>query len=1103
MNRFLGLAFFSFLLISCGEEKTAPQIIEATLFDLLPSSQTGITFNNTLAEGPNTNILVYEYFYNGGGVAAGDVNADGLPDLYFTSNMEENKLYLNTGSMKFKDITTQAGVGGRSGPWKTGVTMADVNGDGLLDIHVSYSGMLPEEKRNDQLFINEGTGTDGIPRFTDRAKDYGLTNAAFTNQVYFFDYDLDGDLDALQLNHNPRAMPILNEVGTAAILKAVDPFVGIKLFRQTNNHFEDVTTKAGISSSALTYGLSAGISDVNNDGWPDIYVSNDYAVPDYLYINKGDGTFNDKLRDCIGHNSQFSMGNAVEDVNNDGWMDIYTLDMLPEDNHRQKILLAPDNYGKFDFNVAVGFHCQYMRNMLQLNNGNNSFSEIGQLAGISNTDWSWAPLFADYDNDGWKDLMVTNGYYRDYTNLDFIKYMDNYVKGKGRLKRDDVLELIQRMPSSNVMNYIYANNGGPAGTTSAGFTNKTKEWGMERPSSSNGAAYADLDNDGDLDIVVNNINASAFVYQNRSERDTSRHYISVALKGSRKNTMGIGAKVMISTSGMKQFREQMPSRGYLSTVSPVLHFGLGKTKTIDTLMITWPGGRGQILTNVESNQLITLREEDAVIKPGSKTQHSSLFTRIKSPIDHANKAVEVNDFKRQPLLINPLSFSGPCLAKADINGDGLEDVFVGGSPGTAGALYLQLRSGAFIKKNFEKDDQCEDADAIFFDANNDQHPDLYVAAGGYHNFTESDKLLQDQLYINDGKGNFTRDDSALPQMLLSKGCVRAADLDGDGDQDLFVGGRSIPGRYPEIPRSYLLTNDGNGKFSDKTPPDVSALGMITDAAWTDVNGDGKPDLLVVGEWMSPTVLINDNGQLRKDTGYFGESHAGWWNKLALADFNNDGKTDFMIGNMGTNTQFSLSPDRPGELFYADYDNNGSIDPLFCYYIQNKSYPYVTRDELLEQLGGFRKQFTNYESYADIAMSDLFIPEQLSKFKVLKATRLETTLYLSRPDGTYKPAFLPEQVQYAPVCSIVVLDYDKDGNLDMVLTGNATHAKLRLGKFDANYGVLIKGDGRGGFKYIPQAVSGFDIRGDVRSSMIVNDLLMFGINGQPITTYRAR
>lgn len=1097
MNKNL-IAFISlfFLLIGCAEKSQLTPPEKPTLFTLLPSTETGIDFSNTLTEGPNTNILVYEYFYNGGGVAAGDINNDGLIDLYFTSNMGDNKLYLNEGSMKFKDITQQAGAGGRSGPWKTGVSMADINGDGLLDIHVSYSGMLPDEKRNDQLFINEGPDESGLPHFNDMIREYGLANSAFTNQVYFFDYDLDGDLDALQLNHNPKAMPILNEVGTASTLKQVDPFVGIKLFRQNNNKFEDVTTKSGISSSALTYGLGAGISDINNDGWPDIYVSNDYAVPDYLYINNKNGTFNNKLNESVGHNSQFSMGNAVEDVNNDGLMDIYTLDMLPEDNRRQKILLAPDNYGKFDFNVQVGFHYQYMRNMLQLNNGNNTFSEVGQLAGISNTDWSWSPLFADFDNDGWKDLVVTNGYFRDYTNLDFIKYMDDFVKKKGRLTREDVLEIIKQMPSSNVVNYIFENRGG------AKFADKTKAWGLYRPSSSNGAAYADLDNDGDLDLVVNNINEKAFVYQNNADQDSARSFLAVELKGLRGNTNGIGAKVMLSTRGKKQYREQMPTRGYLSTVTPTLHFGLGGEKTVDTLLVTWPGGKQQVLTNLKANQLTVLSEADAdLTRNASPNSSNVLFTKVASPIQRFTKPSGVNDFKRQPLLINPLSFPGPCLAKADVNGDGLEDVFVGRSPGNVGIIYTQQKNGSFAKKIFENSDQCEDADAIFFDANGDKSPDLYIATGGYHNFAEGDRLLQDRLYINDGKGNFKYSENALPEMLSGKGCVRAGDLDNDGDMDLFVGGRSVPGRYPETPQSFLLVNDGKGKFSDVTSGEIGSMGMITDALWVDLNNDKKTDMLVVGEWMSPTALINDGKQLKRDTGFFTSNPSGWWNRIATGDFNNDGKIDFVLGNMGSNTQFSISPDRPAELFYTDVDNNGSVDPLFCYYIQDKSYPYVTRDELLEQIGAFRKRFTNYESYSNIAMSDLFTPDQQSKFKVLKANKLESVIYLSEPNG-YRVVNLPDEAQYSPVFSILVLDYDRDKNLDMILTGNINRSKLRLGKFDANYGVLLKGDGKGNFTYVPQNVSGFDLRGDVRSSIMMNGLLMFGISGQPIVTYRS-
>jgi hypothetical protein len=677
--------------------------------------------------------------------------------------------------------------------------------------------------------------------------------------------------------------------------------------------------------------------------------------------------------------------------------------------------------------------------------------------------------------------------------------MDDYVKGKGRLTREDVLEIIRKMPSSNVVNYIFSNNGGYT------FTDRTKGWGMDRPSSSNGAAYADLDNDGDLDIVVNNINATAFVYQNNIKADSARHYLSVVLKGSGLNTYGIGAKVMLTSSGRRQYQEQMPARGYLSSVSPVIHFGLAD-QAIDTIRVTWPGGKQQVLTNVQADQSITVSQSEAAELTGEQPPRQPLFKKVTAP-GYVSQAATVNDFKRQPLLIHPLSFSGPCLAKTDVNGDGLEDIFVGGSPGHAGALYVRKKDGGFTeisKAVFQKDARCQDADAIFFDANNDKHPDLYVASGGYHDFVDGDKVFQDRLYINDGRGNFTKSTDALPSILVSKGVVRAADVNGDGNMDLFVGGRTVPGRYPEIPKSFILVNDGNGKFADQTndvAPELTSLGMITDAMWTDLSDDRIPELVLVGEWIAPTVFTIENGKLIKDTSkYFDPSHTGWWNRMAKGDFNNDGKTDFAMGNMGTNTQFVASEKEPAEMFFADQDNNGSVDPIFSFYIQGKRYPYVTRDELLEQLGSFRKRFTNYESYADVALSDLFTPEQLGGFRVLNANRMETTIYLSQPDNSYRSATLPLEAQYSPVCSIVVFDYDKDGNQDVVLAGNVARAKLRLGKFDANYGTLLKGDGRGGFEYIPQAVSGFDVRGDVRSSIVIDDVIYFGVNGQPVTAY---
>ncbi|MDR0793470.1 MAG: CRTAC1 family protein, partial [Chitinophagaceae bacterium] len=594
-----------FIALSACKNKNADDDANP-LFTLLSADSTHVAFSNTLTEAPNTNVLMYEYFYNGGGVAVGDLNGDGLEDIYFSGNMVDCKLYLNRGDMHFEDITDIAGVAGRSGPWKTGVTIADVNGDGKLDIYLCYSGKVRAEHRVNQLFINEGNDAQGIPRFSEQAAQYGLADSSYSTQAYFFDYDRDGDLDLLLLNHNPDNLPILNEEKTAELLLKPDPNTGPKLFRNDNNHFTDVTAQSGISNSALSYGLSAAIADIDQDGWPDIYISNDYTVPDYLYINNRDGTFTNKIQTYLGHISQFSMGDNVADINNDGLPDIFTLDMLPEDNRRQKLLLAPDNYDKFDLSVKSGFYYQYMRNMLQINNGNGTFSEIGQLAGISNTDWSWAPLFADFDNDGKKDLFVTNGYLRDYTNMDFTRYyMNDYIRRKGRINREDVFHMLDSIPSSNISSYLFKNNG------NFSFSDVSKQWGIRSTSNSNGAVYADLDNDGDLDLIVNNINQPAFIYRNETSKQLNKNYLAIKLKGANANTQGIGAKVYVYTKNNLQYQEQMPARGYQSTVSAVLHFGLDTNRIADSVRIIWQSGKTQSLTGVRSNQTITLEESNA------------------------------------------------------------------------------------------------------------------------------------------------------------------------------------------------------------------------------------------------------------------------------------------------------------------------------------------------------------------------------------------------------------------------------------------------------------------------------------------------------------
>jgi hypothetical protein len=1083
----------------CSHEPAADS--QQPLFKLLQPEQTHIDFANTLTEGLNTNVLMYEYFYNGGGVAVGDLNGDGLQDLYFTGNMTDNKLYLNQGNMQFKDITTDAGVAGRPGPWKTGVTIADVNGDGKLDIYICYSGKIRAEKRVNQLFINQGNDAAGVPMFKDLTADYGLDFPSFSTQAYFFDYDRDGDLDLLLVNHNPARISILDDAFVKEMSAKKDNESGIRLLRNDNNHFIDITAASGIINTSLSYGLAAGIADINGDGWPDIYVSNDYSIPDRLYINNGKGGFTDELQKQIGHTSFYSMGNDVADINNDGKPDIYTLDMLPEDNKRQKLLFGIDNYEAFDLNLRVGFYYQYMRNMLHINNGNNSFSETGQLAGISNTDWSWSPLFADYDNDGWKDLFVSNGYTRDYTNMDFLKFMGDNLKDR-RVMRQDLLDIVNQMPSSQMKSYLFKNNG------NATFTNTSEQWGITLPSNSNGAAYADLDNDGDLDLVVNNINQPAFVYENQAAKQNDNHYLSVKLNGSGANTQGIGAKVSIYSGNKMQYLEQMPTHGYQSTVSPVLHFGLGKDKQVDSLRITWQSGKSQIIQKVKANEQLVLNEKDATGTSPVQKSIEPIFKEVSAPIASRESDNTTNDFKRQPLMVNSISFSGSILAKGDANGDGLEDIYAGAHDGKAGVLYLQQKDGAFISKAvpaFEADKNSTDAAALFFDANGDGKPDLYVGSGGYADYKPDDILLQDRLYFNDGKGNFSKANNALPKMISSKSCVKVADINGDGFPDLFVGGRVVPGRYPEAPESYILINDGKGHFTDETAkynPALKNIGMVTDAACVDMNGDKKPDLVLVGEWMPITVFENSGAKLTDaTTKYFDKKYAGWWNCLQVSDINHDGHPDIIAGNVGLNTQCKASDAEPAEMFYKDFDDNGSVDPMLCFYIQHKSYPFVSRDELLDQLSVMRGRFPDYKSYADATMDKIFTAEELKGVKQLTANELATACFISNGQGKLKQVALPLQAQYSPVFTITTLDYDHDGKDDLLLCGNISKARIRFGKYDANYGVLLKGDGKGNYHYIGQQQSGFNIRGDVRSVLQLNNILLFALDKGKLKAYK--
>lgn len=1101
-TKFAVLKYLSILLLwSACSEQDGKQI---PLFSALNPEETGIFFENKITEGLNTNVLMYEYFYNGGGVAVGDFNGDGLEDLYFTSNLEDNVFYLNKGNFTFEDQTATAGLKGRKGPWKTGATAVDINNDGKLDLYLSYSGTLPESKRRNQLFLNLGNDNNNVPRFTDAAKTYGLDSPGFSNQAYFFDCDNDGDIDMLLLNHNPKSLPVLSEAKTKAMMAVDDPYAGLRLFKQANNYFTDSTPESGLNGSALSYGLGIGLGDFNNDGWVDFYLSNDYTIPDYLYINQQDGTFKNELQEAITQTSHFSMGNDIADLNNDSFLDIVTLDMLPEDNKRQKLLKAPDNYNKYDLNLRSGFHHQFMRNMVQMNNGNGTFSEIGQYMGVSNTDWSWAALLADYDNDGWNDLFVTNGYKRDYTNRDFLNYMEDFIANrKTKLQRADVLEIINNMPASNVRNYIYRNKEGKR------FENTTDLWGLKAVSNSNGAAFSDLDNDGDLDLVVNNINAAVGVFRNNANTETKRN-LQLRLEGTVQNRLGLGSRVTVYADSLQWVREQFITRGYLSNVSPVMHFGLGNREKIDSLTIRWADGKVEKQTNIATNNTLVLRHRDAK-RTQKKTSGNTatLFKQIDNILLHSDKEAKVLDFNRQKLLHFQPSFTGPVMATADLNNDGMKDVIIGGGQNQATSIWMQEKMGTFSKKEmqaFAAFKNYVDTAIIPMDANNDGFTDLYIGSGGYHDLLPEDTKLQDRLYINTGQGEFNYAPKALPKNFTVTASVQAADVNNDGAIDLFVGGGIVPGAYPEHYKNRLLINNGKGNFTNQTQTHMAAFenypGIIRDAIWTDINNDTWPDLLAVGEWMRPTLLVNHKGKLEINNDKFPITMgSGWNNTAASADFNADGFPDFVLGNEGLNTQYQIDENSPIEIVYGDFDNNESIDPIMQYDIQGTAYPMAPRDELLNQLAYLKSKYPSYASYAEQTVGDIFSPEQIKNAKTLRATTMETGILLSQADGNYQFEPLPGSAQFSPVYTVVIEDFNKDGNADLLLAGNRTKMAIKLGRYDTHRGLVYFGNGKGSFKEMPQRFTGLALDGDVRSVAKINEMWLFGIHGQPLKIYR--
>ena len=1074
---------FLLSIYSCG--RNAVRLSDKQLFTLMPASVTHADFINNLDYEKQLkekfNIYKFRNFYNGGGVALGDVNNDGLLDIFMTSNMGSNKLYLNKGNFVFEDISRKAGIEGKG--WSTGVSFADVNGDGLIDIYVCKSGNSTGSENRNELYINNGDLT-----FTDKAREYGIDEpGGNSTQGVFFDYDKDGDLDMYLLKNFPKAIGSFNLSENQRLVR--DSLGGHKLFRNDGNKFTDVSAEAGIYGSRIAFGLGVTVGDINQDGWPDIYVSNDFFERDYLYINNHDGTFKESLTDMMRSTSAASMGADMADINNDHFPEIFSTDMLPEHNDRLKTKTTFDSWESYKSNVDNGYHHQFTRNMLQLNNGDGTFSEIGRLCGVSATDWSWGSLITDFDNDGLKDIFVANGIYKDLTDQDYIQYFSNRDMAMSIITGNNVdyRKLIDAIPSVKIPSYAFKNLGNYK------FQNVAKEWGLGTPGHSNGSAYGDLDNDGDLDLVVNNVNSPMYIYRNETNHLLpDNHFLKLVLKGEGKNTDAIGAKVTAINKGKFVYLEQMPMRGYLSTVDPRPNLGLGPLTEVDSLIIEWPDDRTTLMTNVKTNQILTVYQKDAVSTPihvvsgiNTKKEYFEDISK-ENRISFVHKESDFNDFDRQPLLYQMMSTEGPRMCTGDVNGDGLDDVYICGAKGQPGALMIQQQNGTFVsveKELFEKDKISEEIDCAMFDANGDGFLDLYIACGG-NEFPESSSALSDRLYFNDGKGHFTKSQQILPAgKYESTACVRPADFDKDGITELFVGIRLKPFAYGVPVNGYLLENDGKGNFRDVTAeiaPELLNIGMIRDMLWEDVDGDGDLDMIIAGDWMPLKVFINENGRFKEKKDAFGpEKTDGWWNCLAAGDFNGDGYVDFIAGNHGLNSRFKATPEKPVSMYVSDFDLNGTVEQIICTYDGDKSYPLSLRHDLVRQIPDLAKKYPTYESFKNQQITDIFTPDQLKNATLLKASLMETSVFINDGKGNFHKETLPIETQFSPVYAVKVGDYNGDGKQDILLGGNLYNVKPELGRYDASYGAMLSGNGHGGFKYTPSKISGLQLNGEVR------------------------
>lgn len=1061
----LTIAWFS----SCKNE-SSNAVSGGPLFHLLSPAETGVDFANDVADKDSFNILTYRNFYNGGGVAIGDVNGDSLPDLFFTSNQHKNRLYLNKGKFHFEDITDKAGVGGIMS-WSTGATMADVNGDGLLDIYVCNSGDVAGNNKKNELYINNGNLT-----FTEKGREYNLDNEGYSTHAAFFDYDGDGDLDCYILNNsfrNPGRIELYRK------MREQPSPGGHRLMRNDGNTFTDVTSQAGIYGSDIAFGLGVAVSDLNGDNLPDIYVSNDFWERDYLYINQGNGKFSEELPQRVNYCSTSSMGADIADLNNDGYPDVFTTDMLPADNYRLKTTMTFDPYHLEDMKYRANYHYQITQNCLQLNNGRGDFAEVAQLAGVDATDWSWGALIFDFENDGNKDIFVSNGVLKDMMSMDFLEFYSDQQRtlntnAQGKL---DYLKFISQIPSDSLQNYAFENEGNLV------FKNKASQLGLTERSFSNGAAYGDLDNDGDMDLVVNNNDATCFIYRNDAGSTSGNNYLKVRFHGTAKNIFGIGATVRLSINGRKEVLQNFNTRGFQSSVEPSLLFGVGKDTRIDSVQVTWPDGKEQLLQNIKANQALTLKYTDAHAAPKTIPRIIPLFTSSRQMMDPAAVHHEdrYDDFNNEILLFRLLSTEGPRLITGDVNNDKLTDFILTGAAGDADKLFLQHADGSFhFEKNssFVRDAGFESTCGALFDYDKDGDLDLVIGSGGNEIEMPKNNYLV-RLYLNDGKGNFTADPSAIPPVIGNFSTIEAADFDQDGDVDLFLGARNVPGNYGLSPRSYLLVND-NGTWRDVAPASLGNIGMVTDASWSDIDGDGDQDLLVVGDWMGIHIFRNENGVLQ-DPIIIPNSN-GWWTRIEAADLDQDGDIDFVLGNWGLNTKFKASPGRPLSMFVNDFDNNGKSEFIINWYprLDSISYPFATKPEITSQMPGLRKQILKYLDYGNKTYETLFTPEQRSTSLQYEANMLQSAV-LWNNNGIFELKPLPLEAQFSPVFGIVTGDMDSDGNSDIWLGGNFYGLKPQAGRHDASKGAFLKGNGDHTFSFIPNGKAGIEIEGEVRDA----------------------